>query len=96
MGQITATTTFEVEVDLSGSLQPAQRQTMTDPGHDAFVEDVAVDGLCGLRRNGGYWTRVNLLAGMDPASPCTKALIANLQDFVGESADEALMAEASA
>jgi hypothetical protein len=92
---VAATTTFEVEIDLSGSLQPGERRTLNDPGHDAFVDDVEVEGVFGLRRVDGKWLRVSLTAGMDPASPCTKAFLANVADYLGDDADDALLAAGS-
>jgi len=45
---VSTTTTFEVEVDLSGSYAPGYAATLEEPGSDGEV-DFDVDGLYGLR-----------------------------------------------
>jgi len=94
--QVEATTTIEIEISLSGSMQPGQSQTHNDPGHDAFVEDVTVEdfgGLEGTPKGAGFtrWKRVSFLKGVDCTQPDVIRLLDNIREFLGDDADTALM-----
>lgn len=94
--QVTATDTFEVEVDLKGTFNPGcpeERPSYASggsPAEPASMEDVEVMSLSGLRRCAGGWTRVDLLGGVDKAA--REKILANIADFIAESAQEQLMA----
>lgn len=103
---ITATDTFEVEVDLSGTYFPGCRETPPSYSHGGLpseppsMEDIEVRGLFGLRRvraplreRGSHdlvWERFDLLSGVDNAG--REKILANIAEFLGDSAHEQLMA----
>lgn len=106
MISVTATTSFEVEVNLSGTFLPGcpeQGPTYSSGGQPAepdSMEDVEAHGLFGVRRKNSVidahpkWERIDLLAGVSATSPeALLKILANIRDFLGDSADEALMAE---
>jgi len=94
--QVEATTTIEIEISLSGSIQPRQSQTHNDPGHDAFSEDVTVEdfgGVVTLPRAGlmRRWKTVSFLKGVDCTQPDVIRLLNNIREFLGDDADDALL-----
>jgi len=94
---VSTTTTFEVEVDLSGSYAPGYLPTRDDPGHDGEVEEADVDGVFALRsvpKLGGGWTwdRFDILKGVDKAARAQIA--ANILAFIGDEADQLIVNEA--
>lgn len=97
--QVRATDSFEVEVTLSGAFFPGSPETGPSyacggtPAEPDTMEDVEVKSLCGLRRTAGGWTRVDLLSGLAPEAKLK--LLANIADFLAESAVETLLAEVS-
>lgn len=104
---IKATDTFEVEVELTGTYQPGRRETPPSyahgglPAEPEMVEDVEAVSLSGLRlvrapakdrqSHDRVWERVDLLAGVDKAA--REKILANIADFLGESAQQQLLAE---
>jgi len=104
--KIKATDTFEVEVDLAGTYHPGspeQGPTYAcggQPAEPESMEDVEVLSLSGLRlaraplrdrpSHERIWERVDLLAGVDKAA--REKILANIADFIAESAQEQLMA----
>lgn len=97
---VTATTSFEVEVNLTGTFCPGcpeQGPTYASGGQPAepdSMEDVEAVSLTSLRRHNGHWQTVDLLAGVSAISPeALLKILANIREFLGDSADEALMAE---
>ena len=95
--KIKATDTFEVEVELTGTYLPGRRETPASYAHGGLppepemMEDVEAVSLSGLRRTAGGWTRVDLLGGIDKAA--RDKILANIADFLGESAQQQLLAE---
>jgi len=98
---VSTTTTFEVEVDLSGSYATGYLSTRDDPGHDGEVEEADVEGVYGLklvcppgtpRYIASRYDRVDLLAGLDKAARAQIA--ANILAFLGDEAAELITAEA--
>jgi len=93
---VSTTTTFEVEVDLSGSYAPGYAATRDDPGHDGEVEDVDIEGVFALRSHFDgkrhTWTRVNILDGLDKAA--LDKIVANILAFIGDEADQLIVNEA--
>lgn len=97
MIRVTASDSFEVEVDLAGTFAPGERET--GPTYDCggtpaipdSMEDVEVTELRGLRRTAGGWTSTDLLAGVDPVARAK--VFANIADFIAESATLQLLAE---
>ena len=94
---VTATDCFEVEVDLTGTFAPGERETGPTyacggtPAIPDSMEDVEVTELRGLRRVGGGWSSTDLLAGLDAAARAK--VFANIADFIAESAIQQLLAE---
>ena len=93
---VSTTTTFEVEVDLSGSYAPGYLPTRDDPGHDGDVEEVDVDGVFALRSHFDgkrhTWDRFDILKGLDKAARAQIA--ANILAFIGDEADQLIVNEA--
>ena len=96
---VSTTTTFEVEVDLSGSYAPGYAATLEEPGSDGEVDDCDVEGVFALRsvkKPDGYggwtWDRFDILKGLDKAARAQIA--ANILAFLGDEADELITAEA--
>lgn len=105
MIHVTAETSFEVEVTLTGTFLPGcpeQGPTYACGGQPAeldSMEDIEVTGLFGIRRKGSVidahpkWERVDLLAGVSSVSPeAVLKILANICDFVGHDAEEQLLA----
>jgi hypothetical protein len=97
---VSATTSFEIEVNLSGTFQPGcaawgggRFERPTNPPEDDSVEDVEVCGLVALRFKG---PSTNLLAGVDLKNPEVRKLLDNIANFLGDEAAEILMLEAAA
>lgn len=100
-----ATTSFEIEVDLSGTFQPGcpawgggRFERPINPPEDASIEDVEVTGVNGLKRVWGFasgltWKSIDLLAGVDRNNPEVRKLLDNIANFLGEEAAELLMNE---
>ena len=96
-----ATTSFEIELDLTGSITPGYRGDATCPPYGPEVEDVEVEGVFALsgrwdkltKRH--VWDRTDLLAGVDTKNPEVQKLLANILAFTGADAAEAIMAEAA-
>lgn len=94
---LTATTTFEVEIGLSGTFYPGSPETGPSyacggtPAEPDSVDDVEVTSLDGVRRTAGGWTQVDLLAGLPPEAK--RILLANIADFIAEEAQSVLLAE---
>lgn len=96
---VSTTTTFEVDVDLSGSYAPGYASTRDDPGHDGEVEEADVKGVFALRsvkKPDGYggwtWDRFDILKGLDKTARAQIA--ANILAFIGEEADRLIFDEA--
>jgi hypothetical protein len=96
-----ATTSFEIELDLSASITPGYAGDFYCPPYGPEVEDVEVEGVHALsgrwdkltKRH--VWDRTDLLAGVDTKNPEVQKLLANLIAFAGTDAAEAIMAEAA-
>ena len=100
---VSTRTTFEVEVDLSGSYAPGYAATRDDPGHDGEVEEVEVDTVWAIRpasdndnppgvpKERGYlfW---DLTKGLDKAARAQ--LAANVLEYLGSEADQLIVDEA--
>lgn len=106
MISVSATTSFEVEVNVTGTFLPGcpeQGPTYACGGQPAepdSMEDVEVVSLMGLRPKAPRlgrsheWESVDLLSGVSAISPeAVLKILTNVRDFLGDSADEALMAE---
>ena len=95
---VSTTTTFEVEVDLSGSYAPGYAATLEEPGSDGEVDDCDVEGVFALRSKfdratGKHtWDRVDILTGLDKAA--RDQIAANILAFLGDEAAELITAEA--
>jgi len=96
---VTASTSIEIEVDLSGTFQPGcpawgggRFERPLNPPEDASVEDVEVCSLTAIRFRG---PSTNLLAGVDIQNPEVRKLLDNIAIFLGEEAAELLMNEAA-
>lgn len=100
---VTASTSFEVEVELSGTFLPGcpeQGPTYASGGQPAepdSMEDVEVTSMMGLRAKRGPglpWESIDLLAGVSAISPeALLKILANIREFLGDAADDALMTE---
>lgn len=100
----TASTTLEIEIDLSGTYvrgYPERGPTYDcggEPAEPDQIEDMDVDGVYALKvvrsREGKItWSRIDLLAGVDRQSAAYRHIINNLLAVVD--AEEALIAEAA-
>jgi len=98
---VTASTSFEVEVELSGTFLPGcpeQGPTYASGGQPAepdSMEDVEVRSLVATRYRGGYTpVSADLLAGVSAISPeALLKILANIREFLGDAADDALMTD---
>jgi hypothetical protein len=96
----TTTYSFEIELAVSGSIQPAERMTRDYPGCDAHVEDTAIEGVGIIHRArdqpGKFrWLARSILDGVNVNSPDIQKLFENILAQVGEEVDGALLAEHS-
>jgi len=93
---IQTSTTFEVEIDLTGSYSPGYSATRDDPGHDGEVNDADVAGVFALRWVGSpgkrEWERVDIFTGLDKAA--REIIAANILAFLGDEAPQLIAAEA--
>ncbi len=89
----TASTTFEVEVDVTGSYE-REDESVGCPG--GYV-DTGADGLYALRHQRvagkSTWTRVDLLDGLDPGA--RRIILNNINAFLGDDALAEALAEAA-
>ncbi len=87
----TASTTFEVEVSVTGSLERADESV----GYPGGYVDTGADGLYALRHGRiegrSIWTRVDLLAGLDVAA--RNIVLTNINEFLGEDRLAEVLAE---
>lgn len=86
MTQVSATGWFEFAVDLTGVYDKGQRPTHNDPGHEASVQDVTVDGISYERQGKTH----NILDGVDVTDPNVVKLLNNIADALGDHATDAL------
>jgi hypothetical protein len=86
MTQVSASEEFEFVVDLTGIREPGLRPTHNDPGHEASIEDVTVEGL----RYVTWGKTIDLLDGIDRTNPEVRKLLANIAAALGDSATDAL------
>lgn len=95
---VSTTTTFEVEIDLSGSYHRGYAPTWDDPGCAGEVDGLDVEGVYALKhsfdriRLKSKWDRVDILEGLDKAA--RDQLAKNILAFIGDEADELIEAEA--
>ncbi len=93
----TATYSFEIELDLSGTVSPGYAGDQTSPPEGVSVEDVDIEGVFGLKfeRVGTYadgrWTRTNLLDGVDIKNTEVQKILSNILAFVGDYASDAIL-----
>ncbi|MGE5500605.1 MAG: hypothetical protein ACM3W4_01620 [Ignavibacteriales bacterium] len=89
----TTSTTFEVEVDISGAYDRPDRSV----GWSGGYVDTSVEGLYALRheRKDGRsaWHRVDLLVGLD--AQAKRILLNNIADFLGDDAMAEALEEAA-
>ena len=89
---VSASVYAEIEIEVEGSWIPGLRQTHDDPGHAPYIEDMDVTGLWIERREStGKMRRIDLLAGVDRASPAYKVLMANFEQAFQDEAEDALL-----
>lgn len=93
-----ANTTFEVEVAVEGIYYPGYPMTRDDPGCDGEVDGLDIATVSMLRHEydrvtGKFkYTPVDLLDGVDKAA--RDRIAANILAFLGEEAEELIVAEA--
>jgi len=98
MTHVSTTTTFEVEIDLSGSYSPGYAPTRDDPGCDGEVDGVEVDGVYALKHRmdrvtfKSKWDRFDILEGLDRAA--RDQIAANIIAFLGDEAEDLIAGEA--
>lgn len=102
-----ATTTFEVEITVSGTISPGRPATPPSysqgglPAEPTEVADVEIVGVGIVSRVvdkafGKFrWQTISILDGVNVSSPDIQKLFANILAQVGEDADAALLAEYS-
>lgn len=96
---IQTTTTFEVEIDLTGSYAPGYADTRDEPGCEYQVDDCDVEGVFALRLKRGErgkfsWDRVDIFTGLDKAA--RDQIAQNILAFLGDEAPQLIAAEARA
>ena len=96
---ITATHSFEIELDLSGTVTPGYEGDATCPPEGADVEDAEITGVYALRGNWDgtrhVWNRTDLLAGVDVKNPEVQKILENMRAFSGPEIDDAILEAAS-
>ena len=98
---ITATHSFEIELDVSGAVTPGYDGDATCPPHGPDVEDVEITGVFALIRapyvpgKAPGWNRTDLLAGVDVKNPEVQKILANMLAFSGEDVTDAILEAAS-
>ena len=96
---VSTTTTFEVEIDLSGSYHRGYAPTWDDPGCAGEVDGLDVEGVYALKhsfdriRLKSKWDRVDILEAASTRPPATSLPRTSLA-FIGDEADELIEAEA--
>ena len=98
------TLSFEIELELEGSLVPYRPATWNDPAEGGEVEDLAIADAGVLTRKPeaerkharDYWKTTSFLDGVDTANPEVQKLLANLLNLVWNDAEQAIVEDARA
>jgi hypothetical protein len=99
MATHTATYSFEIELDLSGTVSPGYAGDQTSPPEGVSCEDLDIDGVFGLTPpvvGQRAWGRTDLLAGVDIKNPEVQKILSNILAFVGDNAADAVLESAKA
>jgi hypothetical protein len=84
----------EIEMVVAGTWYPPEKDTDDCPGHGAYAEaDEVLSFFLLIREVGGGYTQVDLLKGIDKASPAYSILLGNILSALSDEADEALAQE---
>lgn len=103
---MTAKLSFEIELELEGTVAPYHAATRDDPEEGGFVEDMEIMDVgivtrvpAPLAERGshprGIWKTTSLLDGVDRQSPDIQKLFANILAMMAEDAAEAIMEDAA-
>ena len=99
MKRIKSTTTFEVEIEVSGVYLPYRAATRIDPEEGGYVDDVTVESLGLIDRDFsarnlshpmGVWRTRSLLDGINPNDPAIQRLFDNILAMQRDAAAEAI------
>jgi hypothetical protein len=93
--------TFEIEVTLTGTFTPAQAErgpsysSGGEPAEPASAQDIEIVGIAGLTTKwtdmGIKWTPTDLMTGVDFRNPEVQKLLANMINFMGDDAVQAIV-----
>ena len=93
-----AQVTVEIELDLTGYIDPAEPMTRDYPGCDALVHDIDVDYAYVARaewKDGKrVWRNINILEGVDMKSKDVQRLLSNILEAQANEIECALMENA--
>ncbi len=95
---MTARLTFEIELELDGTIVPYRAATRDDPAEGGYAEDVEITDIATTEAKWAgdtyKWTTRSILDGIDRNAPEIQKLFANLLALKGEEASEAVYEEA--
>ena len=94
-----AQVTVEIELDLTGYIDPAEPMTRDYPGCDALVQDIDVDyayvARAELKDGKRVFRNINILEGVDMKSKDVQRLLSNILEAQAAEVEGALMENAA-
>lgn len=92
---MTAAISFEIEIELTGTVTPGEPMTRDDPGCDPEVDDldIADIGIITSDNVGGMitWKTTTIMDGVDRNSPAIQRLFTNILSLCHEDAELAVI-----
>lgn len=86
-----ATVSFEIELELEGSVSRYRPATWMDPAEGGEVEDLDLADAGVLNRVDRQWVRTSFLDGVDRKNPEVRKLLDNLLNLVWREAEQAIV-----
>lgn len=98
-----ATLSFEIELELDGSVIPYRPATWMDPAEGGEVEDLAIADagvistkpMAERKHAADRWVTTSFLTGVDTSNPEVQRLLTNLLNLVWDEAVQALTDDAN-